>query len=115
MVFREWREFVVYPTNPDRVRSRDARLNTADAFRVGPDGHYPPDYHSGGNDRAAVIPLSTVIFGDDIFECMDVDDFGHVLIWTRDKVWFLNREGINGGIEKLRYLPRHPPDARLPS
>ena len=35
----------------------------------------------------------------------------NVTIWTRDQVWFLVREGINGKIEKLRYVPGNPPTA----
>ena len=56
-----------------------------------------------------MIPLPTIICGDDVFESMEVDHFGYVMIWTRDKVWFLAREGDNGQGEKLRFLPRHAP------
>lgn len=49
-----------------------------------------------------------VIFDDDVFECMEVTDYGDVMIWTRDKVWILLRKNTNE-IEKLMYLQRHPP------
>ena len=91
MLFHDWKDFITYPLDSTRVRSRAERLNTS-----APHG-------------AAVIPLSTVLVGNDTFECMEIDDKGHVTIWTIDKVWFLTREGVGGQIEKLRYVPRHPP------
>ena len=93
-VYREWKGFVTFPSDSGRVRSRAERLDTS--VREG----------------AAIIPMSMILGEDDAFECMEVDDGGYVRIWTRDKVWFLVREGINGKIEKLRYVPRNPPGAK---
>ena len=90
MLFHEWTEFVTYPTDSSRVRSRAERLDTS---------------HSAG----AVVPLATILNNGDVFECMEIEDSGWVIIWTRNKVWFLAREGQGGRIEKLRYVPRHPP------
>ena len=110
MLFNEWKEFVVYPLDSDRVSTREQRLNTTNAFRIGPDGQYPPEMREcPATERAGVIPLSQIVSKDDAFECMDIADYGYVCIWTRQKVWFLAREGSEGRIEKLRYVLRHPP------
>jgi hypothetical protein len=39
---------------------------------------------------------------------MEVTDYGDVLIWTRQKVWLLLRRDT-AKMEKLIYVPRHPP------
>jgi len=106
MLFNEWKEFVTYPGDSTRIKSREQRLDTSNAFRIGPDGKYSPEMSAEG---AAVIPLSMIVSEGDKFDCMEVTDHGHVNIWTRDKVWFLTREGNDWRIEKLRYVPRHPP------
>jgi len=112
MLFKEWKEFVTYPGDSARVKSREQRLDTSNAFRVGPDGKYPSEmFQCPPAERAAIIPFSLIVSEGDEFDCMEVTDYGHVHIWTRDKVWFLTREGNNFQIEKLRYVPRHPPQS----
>jgi len=108
MIFREWHDFVTYPLDPERVHTRVARLDIAAAYRRGQNGQYPEEY-SGSLDRGAIIDQAFLVKDGDIFECMEIDDFGHVTIWTSQKIWFLVRDGSSGGIEKLRYVPRHPP------
>jgi hypothetical protein len=112
MIFHEWKEFVVYPLDSGRAHTLEQRLDTSRAFRIGPDGQYPPEYSEAGVDRAAVIPLSTFLSGNDAFECMEIDDSGWVVIWTKRKVWFLAREGNDWRIEKLRCVPRNPPETK---
>jgi hypothetical protein len=87
MIYREWNEFVTCPLDSERVRSRAERLDTR--LREG----------------VAVIPLSTILAEGDVFECMEVGDCGDVTIWTRDKVWFLAREGNGGKIENYVMCP----------
>jgi hypothetical protein len=111
MFFKEWKEFVVYPVDSSRVKSREQRLDIANASRIGIDGRYPAGKSS---EMGCVIPLTQIEREGDVFECMEVADYGHVYIWTRDKVWFLAREGNYGRIEKLRYVPRHPPKSPFP-
>jgi len=111
MLFHEWKEFITYPLDSNRIRSRAERFDTSKGFKLGPDGKYPSDYSDGKGEKPAVIPLSTIIVGDDVFECMEISDSGWVVIWTREKVWYLAREGNSSQIEKLRYVPRHPPSA----
>ena len=106
MIFREWHEFVTYSLDPNRVRTRAERLDTRRAFRRTPGGEYPHDY-TPSSSRGAVIDLNMIVRDGDCFECMEVDDFGGVLIWTQRKVWLLARNHPNG-IEKLFYVPRHP-------
>ena len=106
MLFREWKDFVSFPLDPNRVRTRDERLDTSNAYRRDRDGKYPQDYKP---DRGAVIDLGVVLSDDDAFECMEVTDYGDVTIWTRDKVWHLLRKNTNH-MEKLLYLHRHPPN-----
>ena len=91
MLFHQWKDFTIHPLDSSRIRSRAERLNNL------------------GGDGAFVVQISTILVRDDIFECMEIADGGHVTIWTRDKVWFLTRDGVGGQIEKLRYIPRHPP------
>jgi hypothetical protein len=94
MLFHEWKEFITYPANSSHVRSRAERMDVP-----GPQG-------------AAIIQISTIVVGEDSFDCMEINDAGHVTIWTKEKVWFLTREGVGGQIEKLRYVPRHPPNPK---
>jgi hypothetical protein len=91
MLYREWKDFVTFSVDAGRIRSRVERLDT------------------GLREGVATISLSTILTGEDVFECMEIEDDGYVMIWTRDKVWFLAREGNGGRIEKLRYVPRNPP------
>ena len=107
MIFREWHDFVVYPLEPDKVSSRAQRLDTSMGHRLQSNGEYGDGY-TPSSPRGAVIPLSAVIIEDDQFEAMEIDDYGQVCVWTRDRVWALFRVGNEGGIEKLQYLPRHP-------
>src|SRR5262245_50084892 len=110
MLFNEWKEFVTYPSYSTQVKSREQRLDTSKGFRLGADGHYPSEMSSvPPAKRACVIALSTIVRGADEFECMEVSDYGDVFIWTREKVWFITREGNDWQIEKLRFVPRHPP------
>jgi hypothetical protein len=107
MIFREWQEFVTYPLDPDRVRTKAERLDTSAAFRRGRDGKYPQDYEAASS-RGAIIDLGIIVYDGDDFESMEVNDYGDVLVWTRQKVWLLLRKNT-AGMEKLIYVPRHPP------
>ena len=108
MLFHEWQDFVIYPTEPQKVRTRTERIDVGLGWRRGSDGKYPSNY-SQSSGRGAIIDQKFVVSCDDEFECLEIDDFGHVTIWTRKKVWLLTRTGHQSGIEKLIYVPRHPP------
>jgi hypothetical protein len=108
MIFREWHEFITYPLDPDRVRTRAERLDLSDGFRRDNSGKYPEDYEPSSG-RGLIIDLELIVYNGDKFECMEITDYGEVVIWTCQKVWLLNRKNTNG-MEKLLYLPRHPPN-----
>lgn len=108
MIFREFQEFVTYPLDRDRVRTRAERLDTSKASRLGPNGRYPEDYLASKGD-GAVIGVDQIVWEGDIFECMEVDDYGNVCIWTQLRVWVLLRKET-ANLEKLIYVPRHPPE-----
>jgi hypothetical protein len=110
MRFDEWKEFVTCPMNSARIRSREERMDTTKGFRIGTDGKYPAEFSECGTDRLAVIPISIIVQKDDIFDCMEIGDSGCVTIWTKQRVWFLAREGNDGIVEKLRYVQRNPPN-----
>jgi hypothetical protein len=98
MIFREWHDFVMWPTNPDRVSTADERLDTS---CVGADSCDQPEKAS-----AKLVTQAIIVDEDDDFEQMAVGEFGDITIWTRDKVWCIRR---SHGLEKLMYVPRHPP------
>ena len=77
--------------------SDDERLNTS---CVGTDSR---DHEKGS---AKLVTQAIVVDEDDDFEQMAVGEFGDITIWTRDKVGCIRR---SHGLEKLIYVPRHPP------
>ena len=91
MLSREWQDFIIYPLDSTRVRSRAERVDLSP------------------REGAVVCPRSTILRWEDVFEGMEIGEHGQVTIWTRDKVWFLATDGNEDRIEKLRFLPRHPP------
>ncbi len=98
ILYREWHDFVIWPTHPDRISTAGERLDTS---CIDADSHA----HSG-NSSAKLVTQATVVDAEDNFERMAVGEFGDITIWTRDKVWCIRRAH---GMEKLMYLPRHPP------
>lgn len=108
MVFQEFQEFVTYPLDRDRVRTRAERVDTSNAFRRGADGCYP---EGCSQSRGRIIDLDLIVYDGDVFESMEVDDYGNVYIWTRQKVWVLLRKET-ANLEKLIYVPRYPPGNR---
>ena len=98
ILYREWHDFVIWPTHPDRISTADERLDTS---CIGAES--PGQPHKGS---AKLVTKATVVDDDDDFERMAVEEFGDITIWTRDKVWCVRRAH---GMEKLMYLPRHPP------
>ena len=111
MLFKDWHDFVVYPMDPERVHTRAARIDTSTACRLGPNGRYPDEYSSNKNAGAVIDQTYVTQFGD-AFESMEIDDYGSVMIWTRDNVWCIRRDR---GMEKLIFLPRNPPNQPLPT
>src|SRR5689334_16447320 len=101
MILRDWHDFVTYPLDPDAVQTDARRLKTDDATLA----------TQGMTDIAAHQPFlvrqGDIIFEPgDAFEAMEITPFGVVTIWTTRNVWTLMQDR---GIEKLRFVRRHPP------
>ncbi len=108
MKFTKWQDFIRYPKNANKVGSRSDRLDISCGFYPEADGQHSEEFFSS-SDNGAVVRIEDILWDDDVFEAMEIDDLGHVLIWTRDRVWFLQRQGRDLTVEKLIFLPRHPP------
>ena len=78
--------------------SDDERLNTS---CVGTDSRDPPE-----KGLAKLVTKAIVVDEDDDVEQMAVGECGDIPIWTRDQVGCMRR---SHGLEKLIYVPRHPP------
>jgi hypothetical protein len=98
ILYDKWHNFVIWPTHPDRVSTAAERLDTS---CLGADSR-----EHARNGSAKLVTQTIVVDKDDAFEQMAVGEFGDITIWTRDKVWCVRRAH---GMEKLMYLPRHPP------
>jgi len=97
MIFTKWQDFVIYPMNARKVKSRRDRLDTSKAYFPMDSGLYPNELHASIENGAA-IQIESVLRDGDEFEAMEVDDFGDVTIWTRDRVWYI---GLS--LRKIRY------------
>jgi hypothetical protein len=96
-------DFVIYPLNPDFVKSAEERLDVKDSFTKLE--YAPPSIES---EKLKIRVSKDLIFFEDdetSFDTMILDDRGNIMIWTDTKVWFLQRFS---GMEKLHYVPRHP-------
>ena len=104
-VYREWHDLVVYPLHPERVRTREQRLDTSEALDPESPGYSP------GCKESALVTLRYLLpgFDDDVFEAMEVGDSGDVTIWTKKRVWLLWRP--EGGLERFKFVLRYPPSA----
>lgn len=100
MLYQEWINFVVYPSDADKVKTREERINTNGAIsEMENDGEL-------GRKFGLIVSWNDYGFNGDVFEAMWIDDDGNVIIWTEKRVWSLHRR-IDGK-EKMTYLPRNP-------
>lgn len=88
---KEWKDFVIFPKDPERINSRDARLDLS--------------LVSCGTQ---VIRRDQIVQSGDAFEAMRIDAFGHVMFWTQKTVGAIRRWS-GPGVERLLVVPRHPP------
>ncbi len=93
-IYYEYKEFVILPTEPDFITSREQRLNTKSIDE---------------SKNINVIKKSLFEQYGDRFEAMEINDFGDVILWTNNKVWCIHK---SEKLEKLLYLPRNPNDFR---
>ena len=102
MLYKEWVDFVVYPSDTDRVNTREERLNTENAISDNERLRNPELAKKIGY----IVNWNDYAFKDDVFEALWIDDNGNVIIWTEKRVWSLHRR--LDGKEKMIYLPRNP-------
>lgn len=107
MLYKEWLDFVVYPSDADKVKNRQERLFTQNALSQDERFENPENAKQFGY----IVNWKDYDFNDDVFEAMWIGDDGDVIIWTEKKVWTLHRR-IDGK-EKMTYVPRTPDPAQL--
>lgn len=104
MLYKEWIDFVVYPSNAERVKTREERIDTKNAIsdneRIeNPELAKKVGYVVNWNDYS-------FNYDNDKFEAMWIDNNGNVIIWTEKRVWSLYQRIDNK--EKMTYVPRNP-------
>jgi hypothetical protein len=105
MLYKEWMDFVVYPSDADKVKTREERINTKGAIpELENDGEV-------GKKFGLIVSWNDYGFKDDVFEAIWIDDDGNVIIWTAKRIWSLHRR-IDGK-EKMIYVPRNPDLSQL--
>ena len=102
MLYKEWIDFVIYPSNADKVKTREERIFTKNALSRDEKFENPESAKQNGY----IVSWKDYDFKDDIFEAMWIYDDGDVIIWTEKKVWSLYRR--LDGKEKMTYVPRNP-------
>ena len=102
MLYKEWIDFIVYPSDSTKVKTREERLFTQNAVSQDERIKNPETRRQSG----FIVSWNDYDFADDIFEAMWVDDNGNVIVWTEKRVWSLHRR-IDGK-EKMTYVPRNP-------
>lgn len=108
-VYRKWKDFVIYATDPEKGYSEAARL----------DIHNAQPYSSGAKKGQCNVVTEDVVLRsvkladgrvvDDVFEAMEIAD-GSVTIWTKYRVWVIRSDAF---MERLIFLPRNPPDSQV--
>lgn len=102
MLYKEWIDFVVYPSDANKVKTREERIFTENALSQNERFENPET----AKQNSFVVSWKDYDFNDDVFEAMFIDDVGNVTIWTEKRVWSLHRR-IDGK-EKMTYVPRNP-------
>ena len=102
MLYKEWTDFVVFPSDSSKVETREDRLRTENALSQNERFENPELAKKVGY----IVSWNDYDFKEDVFEAMWIDEIGNVIIWTDKRIWSLHRR-IDGK-EKMTYLPRHP-------
>jgi hypothetical protein len=87
----DWQDFVIFPTDPKRIRTREERLDLS--------------LVSCGARAVLCADKDKLVAPGDEYAGMHIDDRGNVIVWTRKRVCVLQR--LNG-METYLLLPRHP-------
>ena len=107
MLYKEWIDFVVYPSDANKGKTRLERLFTKNALSQDEKFEDPEDLKRYGY----IVSWKDYDFKGDVFEAIWIGDDGDVIVWTEKKVWSLHRR-IDGK-EKMTYVPRNPDLAQL--
>jgi exosome complex RNA-binding protein Rrp42 (RNase PH superfamily) len=99
--YRKWVDFVSFPLDSEKCYSSRQRLDLTNAMQVN-DEDYSPEK---GMETGVIVTMDQIIIEDDEFEEMQISNYGHVIIWTKKRVWYLQAQGT---IERLIFTPRHP-------
>lgn len=102
MLYKKWIDFVVFPSDSNKVKTREDRLKTESALSQNERIENP----EVAKEVGYFVSWNDYDFKDEVFESMWIDEDGNVIIWTDKKVWSLHRR-IDGK-EKMIYLPRNP-------
>lgn len=99
-LFKEWVDFVLWPEQPDQIKTLSERTDITHAQR--------PESCAYTPDSKAIIQRSMIDREDDPFEAMEISNSGKVTIWTQNKIWQVVTTA-KGEVEKLNSVPRNPP------
>lgn len=104
MLYKEWIDFVIYPSDPNKISSLEERIDVSNAVRVESDDY--KNHFELVHQRGIVCTIDQILFDDDKFEAMGINNYGDVCIWTQKRVWTLLRRF--GEMEKLIFIPKNP-------
>jgi hypothetical protein len=108
-LYYEWIDFVTFPRDPNRIMTKEARLECSNAIRIAKESLSSVEEINKQVELIAkfggVVTKDQIVTEDDEFEVMEITDYGKVAIWTKKRVWTLLRQG---DMERLTFLPRHP-------
>jgi hypothetical protein len=102
MLYKKWIDFIVFPSDTNKVKTREDRLNTKNALTQNERFENPELAKKLGY----IVDWDGFEFKDDDFEAIWIDDIGNVIIWTDKRIWTLYQR-IDGK-EGMIYLPRNP-------
>jgi hypothetical protein len=109
MLYKTWIDFVVYPSNTNKVKTREDRLAVQNAVSQ-TEKYENPEL---AKKKGFIVNWNDyeMLSKDDNFDTMWIDNAGNVIIWTEKRVWSLHRR-IDGK-EKMTYVPRNPDLSQL--
>jgi hypothetical protein len=116
VVYKTWVDFIICPGEAQRIQTHEQRLDTRNVIDF--ENIDPNDHKAMGlavelaRKQCALAPKNIIFNENDPFEAMEIDDYGNVTIWTKNKVWEVRRlYGFSPeGYEKLFFTRRHPPE-----
>jgi exosome complex RNA-binding protein Rrp42 (RNase PH superfamily) len=99
--YKKWVDFVSFPLDSEKCYSSQQRLDLTNAVSANTEDYTPEKVA----ERGIIVTIDQIIIDDDEFEEMQISNYGHVIIWTKKRVWYLQNQGNK---EKLIFISRHP-------